>query len=305
MSKPSIPSSIFLAALVTLPASAASKPDARRYTMRQGVLIPHPVVRRQLQPSCAGMDKLPLRNQSPFKVGEELAYELTVGAAFVGRLEIKIGEPRQIQGRTVIPLFGRARTNGFVSTFESFEGRYMSLVDPVSLAPVGVRVESTYGGDPRWEKIRFYENGRKVTADFLLQGQELSRTYVGEHDLTDILTMVYAARRVDLEVGMKGCQDVFGARRLWRMDASVNRVVEIETMGGKRSAYEVNTVFDRRPTVGLDNQNPPKVEIDVFLANDDTQAPLQFTIRQGPVTAEAKLVRWSLTGSSKEGDWSF
>ncbi|MCY0725906.1 hypothetical protein OVW19_29630, partial [Klebsiella pneumoniae] len=84
---------------------------------------------------------------------------------------------------------------------------YMSLVDPVTLVPIGVRVESKYGDDPRWEKIRFYENSRKVTADFLLQGQELSRSYVGEHDLTDILTMIYAARRVNLAVGMKGCQD--------------------------------------------------------------------------------------------------
>jgi hypothetical protein len=169
-----------------------------------------------------------------------------------------------------------------------------------------VRVESKYGDDPRWEKIRFYESSRKVTADFLLQGQELSRTYVGEHDLTDILTMIYAARRVNLAVGMKGCQDVFGARRLWRMDASVDRLVEIDTIAGKREAYRVKTVFDRRPTVGLDNHNPPKVEIDVYLSNDETQAPLMFTIRQGPITADAKLVRWSLTGSSKSDEgWSF
>ena len=303
MSKPSIPTLALIASLASVPASAAPKP--RRYVMRQGPLLRVVPKKKVPPPSCAGMERLPHRAENPFKVGEELAYELSVAGAFVGRLEIKIGEPRQVQGRTVIPLFGRARTNGFVSTFEAFEGRYMSLVDPVTLVPLGVRVEATYGGDPRWEKIRFHEDHRKVTADFLLQGQELSRTYVGEHGLTDILTMVYAARRVNLELGMKGCQDVFGARRLWRMDAQVDRLVEVDTIAGRREAYEVRTKFDRRPTPGLDNQNPPKVEIDVFLANDATQAPLMFTIRQGSITANAKLVRWSLTGASKEDGWSF
>jgi hypothetical protein len=254
---------------------------------------------------CGGLDALPHQSTVPFKPGEELAYELSVGAAFVGRLEIKIGEPRQAQGKTMLPLFGRARTNAFVSTFEPFEGRYMSLVDPQTLEPIGARVESTYGGDPRWEKIKFFEEQRKVTADFLLQGQELSRTYASDHDLTDILAMLYAARRVNLEVGMKACQDVFGARRLWRMDATVEKVVDVDTIAGKRTAYKVKTVFDRRPTAGLDNSHPPRVEIDVFLANDDTRAPLMFTVRQSGITAEAKLVRWSLTGQSKPEDWTF
>ena len=296
-----------LAAIVALPAGAAPKPE--RLTMRQGPLLRRVTQRKKVEPSCAGMAGLPHKNDSPFKVGEELAYELAVAGAYVGRLEIKIGEPRQVQGRTVIPLFGRARTNGFVSTLQPFEGRYMSLVDPVTLEPVGVRVESTYGGDRRWEKIRFTEKQRKVSADFLLQGQELSRSYVADHGLTDILSMVYAARKVSLAVGMKGCQDVFGARRLWRMAAQVDRRVEVDTIAGKRPAYEVKTIFHRRPTPGLDNRNPPKVEIDVFLADDGTQAPLMFTIRQGSITASAKLVRWSLAGSpspSVDADgWEF
>ena len=99
--------------------------------------------------------------------------------------------------------------------------------------------------------------------------------------------------------------DVFGARRLWRMDAHVDRMMDVDTIAGNRQAYRVKAKFDRRPTPGLDNRNPPKVEVDIFLANDETQAPLMFTIRQGAITADAKLVRWSLTGSSQEDGWSF
>lgn len=260
--------------------------------------------------ACAGMEKLPVRDERPFEIGEELAYEIVVAGAYVGRLETKIGAPRNLDGKTVIPLFGRARTSVFVSTVQPFEGRYMALVDPETLAPVGVRVEGTYGGDARWERIRFLQGQRKVTAEFLLRGQERTRTYVGRHDLTDILTMLYAARRIRLARGLSGCQDVFGARRLWRMDAVVKNLVEVDTPAGRRRAYEVATVFDRRPTPGLSSTKRPHFEIDVFLSDDSSQAPLRFVMRQGGVTAEAKLVRWSLRGVKGakppvESDWTF
>lgn len=258
-----------------------------------------------IETPCKGIDALPSSGHPAFELGESLGYEISVAGAYVGRLELEIGRPRTVDGRNVIPLFGRARTTGFVSTLQPFEGRYMALVDPETLEPVGVRVEGTYGGDPRWEKIRFLDAQRRIDASFLLMGKELTRTYVGDHDLIDILTMLYAARRVSLSEGLSGCQDVFGARRLWRMDARVKGVVDVDTAAGKKTAYEVATIFDRRPTPGLDNGDRPRFEIDVFLAKDDTQAPLAFVMRQSGITAEARLVRWSLSGGKGEEAWAF
>lgn len=294
----------------TPPTAQGVQPKALRRGLTLRRQLPRFVVPAKRARACKGMEKLPTRTERPFEIGEELAYEINISGAYVGRLEIKIGSPRNLNGKMVIPLFGRARTSSFVSTVQPFEGRYMALVDPETLAPVGVRVEGTYGGDARWERIRFMNTQRKVTAEFLLEGQERTRTYVGQHELTDILSMLYAARRIRLSEGLSGCQDVFGARRLWRMDAKVEDLVEIETPAGRKRAYKVGTVFDRRPTPGLSSSKRPRFEIDVFLADDRSQAPLQFVMRQGGITAEAKLVRWSLGGvkapkDQPDRDWTF
>jgi hypothetical protein len=242
--------------------------------------------------------------KAAFTPGEELDYEITVAGAFVGRMEMKVGKPRKVEGRIRLPLFARARTSDFVGTFKAFEGRYMAMVDPQTLDPLGVRTESTYGEEPRWERIRFTDDHRAVGADVLLEGQELRREYAGEHALTDLLTLLYQARVVTVQPGLTSCQDVFAARRLWRMTAKVERVVEVDTPAGARPAYLVKTVFDRKPTPGLNNQVRPKMEVDVYLAADAAQAPLQFVVRAEGVEALAKLVRWSTTGGSEQG-WGF
>lgn len=243
------------------------------------------------------------RRTVPFVVGEELAYELSVSGALVGRMELKVGKPRMVEGQVRLPLFGRARTSSFLSTFEAFEGRYMSMVDPGSLAPLGVRVESSYGDDERWERIRFADDHRSVGADVLLKGRELRREYDGEHDLTDLLTLLYVARTMVLEPGMQVCQDVFASRRLWRMTAEIAGVEEVDTPAGDRPAWVVKTKFDRKPTHGLNNHKRPNMEVDVYLAKDDSQTPLQFVVRTQGVEAKGRLVRWSTRGTTKERTW--
>lgn len=255
---------------------------------------------------CGGMELLPTRSGRPFDVGEELAYELSVASAQLGRFELKVGKPRTVQGKTVLPLFGRARTNAFLSTLKAFTGRYMAMVDPESLRPVGARVESSYGGDDRWEHIRFLEDQKKVAADFKLQGKEGSRSFTGEHALTDILSMLYAARSVALSPGMTACQDVFGSRRLWRMHAEVKELTKVKTPAGNKDAYLVRTVFTRLPHPDFPPTNPKlgRIEMDLFLSTDRSQTPLAFTADLQGVKTTGKLVRWSLKGTGSEDDWS-
>lgn len=251
---------------------------------------------------CLGLAGFSKR-KAPFAVGEELAYELSVSGAMVGRMELKVGKPRRVEGKTRLPLFGRARTSSFLTTFKAFEGRYMTMVDPGSLTPLGVRVESTYGDDERWERVRFANEQRFVGADMLLRGRELRREYDGEHDLTDLLTLLYVARTMVLESGMEVCQDVFASRRLWRMTAKVTGVEEVDTPAGDKDAWVVKTHFDRKPTHGLNNRKRPHMEVDIYLAKDGSQTPLQFVVRTQGVEAKGKLVRWSLKGSSPDKRW--
>lgn len=254
---------------------------------------------------CLGLEALTRRpGQVPFGVGEELAYELTVSGATVGKMELKVGKPRKVEGQLRLPLFGRARTTAFLATFKSFEGRYMTMVNPDNLEPLGVRVESTYGDEERWERVRFERDHHFVGADVLLQGKEVRREYDGEHRLTDLLTLLYVARTMTLQPGMQACQDVFASRRLWRMTATVDGTASVDTPGGDKEAWVVRTKFDRKPTHGLNNNTRPNMEVDIYLAKDDSQTPLQFVVRSQGVEAKGKLVRWSLKGTTPEKSWT-
>ena len=250
---------------------------------------------------CIGVE-LPQRNgPAPFQPGEELAYELTVAGVYVGRFETKVGKPRLVNGKRWTSLFGRARTNSFASTFKKFAGRYMTLAEPNTLQPIGLRVEATYGDDLRWEKAEFSDHQTKVAASFLYQGKEGTRIYDKEDPLSDVLTMLYFARTRDLVEGTETCQEVFGARWLWRLNAKVIGDAEVDTPVGKKKATRVTTIFTRsnHPDV---RPNQPKFEMDVLFAKDQSQAPLAFEIRYDKITAVGRLVRWSLEDRG-ETDW--
>ncbi len=257
------------------------------------------------RPSCTGLETLAKVKENRFAIGESLDYEMKAAGAFVGRFELKVGAPRSIKGKKMIPLFARARTNGFVSALQKFEGRYMALADPKSLDPIGVRVESTYNNGPHWERITFSENQKDVSADFLFMGKQKSRKYKGSHRLTDLLTMLYVARQIRVEDNMTACQDVFGARRLWRMNAKVVGIEKVSTPAGRKPAYKVHATFDRRPTPGLNNRKRPKFAVNMYFSTDDNRVPYRFDIITGPVVASAHLKRWSVDKTLASKGWDF
>lgn len=281
----------------------ASKPHGkappRRAHPRPGSAAPGSELGR-----CDGITLPERHGDFAFKPGEELAYELTVAGVSIGRFETKVGRPRTVDGRQALSLFGRARTNSFASTFKRFAGRYMTLVDPGSLRPLGVRAESTYGDDRRWERTRFSNGHRSVTSSFLYQGKEGQRSYDGGDPVTDILTMLYFARTRELEMGAEVCQEVFGGRWLWRMDARVRGVALVATPAGEKEAIWVSTTFRRSPHPDVKPGLLQPIEMDVYFAKDSTQAPLAFLVRQDKVAAEGKLVSWSLE-SGDERAWEF
>lgn len=270
----------------------------------QKVARPAPKKSTPALPPCLGMGVLPTRGgERPFAIGEELSYELTVAGAYLGRFETKVGQPRKMGGKTVIPLFGRARTNSFVSTVQPFAGRYMAMVDPGTLRPLGLRVESTFGTDDRWEKVRFSDDLEQATVDYRLRGHERKREWKTDHELTDLLSMLYAARSVRIVPGTVACQDVFGARRLWRMDAKVEGIERVDTPAGTKDAYKVTTRFELKRHPTLSSTQRPRAEIDIYFATDGTQTPLMFVVRSEGIEATGRLVRWSLEGSSEEREW--
>lgn len=282
------------------PSAAASPPKVGR-----NLAAAQPVASATKTAACTGLWDLARREAMSFRVGEELGYELSVAGAYVGRFETKVGRPRTVNGQRVLPLFGRARTNGFAAALKPFVGRYMAMARPDRLLPIGLRVESTYADDERWERVEFGDKGKSVKADFTLKGRKLQRNYQSNHELTDLLSLLFVARQIELRKGLIACQHVFGARRLWQMDARVTGTERISTPAGRMDAWRIHITFHRMPTPGLNNVKRPRYEMAVFLSHDPSRTPLAFEVDYRGLTARGDLRRWSLRGKSQDDAWAF
>lgn len=221
--------------------------------------------------------------------GERLEYELTLGGAYMGRLELSVGAPRKVEGRLRLPLLGRLRTNALMSAIKEVEGRYMALVDPDSLSPLGVKMEAKVGSDRRWEEVRFYKEGKEAETQFLFREKERKLRYGTSHELLEGLSLLHLARTVTLKPGLTGCQEIVSARRLWRVDATVMAKESVQTPIGPKTAFRVQTKFTRQ---GTSKRKPKPVLIDILLGDLPGQPPLAFEMRQQSFVGRARLIRW-------------
>ncbi len=253
---------------------------------------------------CAGID-LARVPKTPWEIGEELSYNLSVAGVYLGKLDLKVGKPRTVGGRPVLTFFGRARTSAFASQVKPFTGRYMSFVDPEHLRPTALRVESTYGEDARWERATFATGGGEVETKFLYRKENGSRAYARrEAPLFDLLSVLYYARTRVLAPGAEACQEVYADRRLWRMESQVRGVESVDTAAGRREAYKVEAHFERLPHPDFDPKYPrPKMSFEIYLSTDPSHTPLAFVLKTSEVTGRGELARWSRRGKTTDGDW--
>jgi len=297
MNNPASPASKRVMVPVLLLMSLAAGGDDGRSATRNEGLSPRGSGR------CQGLDVLGRRTERlPCPVGEELGYRLTFAGAYVGKFETKVGAHRVVEGRRVLPIFGRARTNALVASFKPFKGRYMTMVEEGPFRPVALRTEVTYGDDPRWEHVDFSEDRRQIDAEFRTMGREFERHYRTDHAATDILALMFWARILEMKPGMVACQDVFSSRRLWRMTGRVGEKETIRTVAGKKEVHRVDLHFVRKPTPGLRRRDPPTYDFTVYVAADQWQTPMKFVFTLDGMAAEGHLEHWSLKATDRWSD---
>lgn len=285
-------------------------PAAPRVQMRPQRLPNPPVAARAsrpppppAEPACGGVR--PAELTLPFRPGEELSYDLLVSGLYVGRLETKVGRPRTVGGRQALTLFGRAFSSAVVSGLQKFEGRYMALSDPATLRPYGVRVESTYGRDPRRETARFGEDQRSLETDYLHMGHEGQYRYATEAQLYDALSVLFLARSLPLRTGYAACQEVYSARRLWRMEAKVTGTRSVSTPAGDKPVDVIELRIVRLVDEKQHGRLPELiVDGEVLLSQDKTRTPLAFEMRSRLGNARAELRRWVIEGDAHDPEWA-
>lgn len=256
--------------------------------------------------ACVGLRLAP-EARTPFGPGEELVYDLSVSGLYLGKVELKVGRPRVIEGRRTESFFGRARTSGFASALKSFAGRYMAVVEPQLYHPLELRSEATYGDDARQEAARFTRDFRELRTTFRTLGKTAQRSYTRDAPVYDMLTLLYHSRRLPLTPGAKLCQEVYADKRLWRADAQVVGVEQLSTPMGDKAALKVATQWKRLPHPDFNPKNEaPWFDVDIYYSNDVYRAPLAFVARTKDFTARGDLVRWATADRATEASgWDF
>lgn len=255
------------------------------------------------EPPCEGVR--PEGLELPFRPGEELSYDILIAGLYVGRMETKVGRPRTVGGQSVVSLFGRAFSSVVVSGLQKFEGRYMALSDPKTLRPYGVKVESTYGRDPRRETARFFEAQRGVETDFLHMGREGRYRYERDSQLYDALSVLFLARSLPLREGYSACQEVYSTRRLWRMEAKVEKPSTMNTPAGERPVDVISMRIIRMVDEKQHGLLPELiVDGEVWLSKDRTRTPMAFELRSRLGNARGELRRWVIEGDSHDPEWA-
>jgi hypothetical protein len=253
--------------------------------------------------TCGGVS-FAARGGPPFSPGEELSYDLSFQGLYIGRLELKVGQLRNFGGHRALPLFGRARTSAFASAIKESSGRYMSLVDPESLRPLALRGESTYGGgNARRETVRWNSTATEVSLEFSVEGKDGERKFASHVPMYDVLSLFYFSRTRVFEKGSATCQEIFGDRRMWKLEAKVGGEEPVATRAGDKPTTLVQTVFEALPGPDTDPSRFAKVELDVYFGKDEAQTPLAFVLRTKRATLRGELVSWQLRGRGNDSDW--
>ncbi len=293
------------------PAWAAAPPpkalaDARVSRGGKPAVVAPPPARAEGEAPCDGIALSP-GARAPFAPGEELVYDLSVGGLYLGKVELKAGRPRSVDGRRAESFFGRARTSGFASALKSFAGRYMSVVEPGQYRPLELRSEATYGEDPRHEIARFSGDHRAFSTSYRMNGKNADRSYSRAAPVYDMLTLLYHSRRLPLTTGMKLCQEVYADKRLWRAEAEVKGIETMSTPVGERPVLKVSSRWVRVAHPDFDpKKEAPWFEVDIYYTHDAYRAPVAFVASTKDFTARGDLVRWATADRDADASsWTF
>lgn len=290
---------------VRRPTAPLPSPLADARAARTTPVRPLAATRAATPDTCPGLTVPP--GKAPFAPGEELVYDLSVSGLYLGKVELKAGRPRSVEGRRAESFFGRARTSGFASALKSFAGRYMAVVESDTYHPVELHSEATYGEDPRSEVARFSGDHQDLSTTYRMNGKTADRSYARGAPVYDMLTLLYHARRLPLTTGMTLCQEVYADKRLWRLEAEVMGTETMGTPVGERPVLKVVTHWVRLPHPDFNPKGePPWFDVDIYFTQDAYKAPVAFVARTKDFSARGDLVRWATADREAEvGGWSF
>ncbi|WP_338867306.1 DUF3108 domain-containing protein [Myxococcus stipitatus] len=229
-----------------------------------------------------------LRMPLTFMPGEVLEFDLDAMGAQAGKMTLRV----QKQQNGQIPVLAEAQTNSFFSKVRRVRGSATTWLNPRTLRPRRYVEDATENELRRKVEVAFTHKDRAIKVDYQIgQRTKGQFNYTYDKDGLDVAGSIYLLRQLPLEENMSVCFDVYGVRRLWRMQGQVLKKEQVTTPLGQFNAWHLSGT-----AVRLDRPKQ-KREVHVWISDDARRLPLAAV-----GTLDLGTVRATLTGVSRPGE---
>ncbi|QSQ27823.1 DUF3108 domain-containing protein [Pyxidicoccus parkwayensis] len=264
-----------------LPDAEADKPEADKPAAAENDKQPVTVA------PCA--QALPaLRTPMSFMPGEVLEFDLDAMGAQAGKMVMRV--QKQKDGH--LPVEVEAQTNSFFSKVRRVKGSATTYLHPRTLRPKRYVEDTTENEQRRKVEVAFGAKDRSVKVDYQIGKRPKGQfNYTYDKDGLDVAGSIYLLRQLPLQENLQVCFDVYGVRRMWRMQGAVVKREQVTTPLGQFQAWHMQGTATR-----LDRPSQ-KREVHVWISDDARRLPLAAV-----GTLDLGAVRATLTSVSRPGE---
>jgi hypothetical protein len=231
------------------------------------------------QPSPSAETGDPLPPDLPFKVGEQLNYQvyLANGAQPVGTISFAVRARGRYFNLNGLLFSASAQTSGAGARAFPVNDQVNSYVDPATLLPFRTELSMSEGRHRTNRSYNLDQNRGAAVSD----SRERIDIPVGTHDL---VSLVYAIRTFDLSPQRQNAISFMATNRPRTLTVKSQRREIIELNGQKLPALFL--------TLTTDDPQADKLQMRIWVGDDTRHLPLRFTAvtELGPVRADLVIV---------------
>lgn len=235
----------------------------------------------------------------PFFVpGEAMSFELSYQGILTGRASMAVGEPGQVDGRTILIVRSQFETAGAAKLLSVVRDTIDTRLDWHTGAPVEHRGEAVGRGRHILAAIRF--DGRKARFEYERVGKskvELDVTLPPGEIMHDMHTVLGALRAWEPEPGAVLYFYSASGRRVWRSELAYRGSETMRTAMGLRAALRFSGTSVRVHPRSLEPETsrPPR-RIDLWISDDAHRMPLRLVAHTEIGDFQAELVSYHQPG---------
>jgi len=161
-----------------------------------------------------------------FEVGERLTYDIYWGIFHVGETEVTTTWVKHEDGRTLLKILFKTRTNRVVEKLYPVEDIQETLIDPETFLPVYNLIKSKQGKRSQHEITRFDHQSKKAHWESFKKNKKKEVDI--ESDTRDIISTMYYVRSKKFQVGDTFEMKVFTDEKLFDLFVKIPKKERVE-----------------------------------------------------------------------------